>query len=175
MHQATDQRFVEAPKALLHDHLDGGLRPETVIEISDAVGHELPTDDPAELDRWFVDAANSGSLVRYLETFEHTVAAMQRPDDLCRVARECVEDLSADGVVYAEVRYAPEQHLTAGLGLDEVVEAVQAGFDEAVAAARAVGRLVVSAHSAGSAWYRGDAGTLCMAGNHPSSGRGASH
>jgi adenosine deaminase len=143
VHQATDQRFVEAPKALLHDHLDGGLRPETIIEISHAVGHELPTDDPAELDRWFVDAANSGSLVRYLETFEHTVAVMQRPDDLRRVARECVEDLSADGVVYAEVRYAPEQHLTAGLGLDEVVEAVQAGFDDAAAAERAAGRQVV--------------------------------
>ncbi len=68
--------------------------------------------------------------MRYLETFEHTVAVMQRAEDLRRVAAECVEDLAADGVVYAEVRYAPEQHLTAGLTLDEVVEAVQAGFDE---------------------------------------------
>jgi adenosine deaminase len=144
MHQATDQRFIAAPKALLHDHLDGGLRPETVIEISDAVGHDLPAGDADALDAWFVDAANSGSLVRYLETFDHTVAVMQRPDDLRRVARECVEDLSADGVVYAEVRYAPEQHLTAGLGLDDVVEAVQAGFDEGAAAVgSAGGRIVV--------------------------------
>jgi adenosine deaminase len=143
MHQSTDQRYIDAPKALLHDHLDGGLRPATVVEIAASVGHELPTDDPAELDHWFVDAANSGSLVRYLETFDHTVAVMQRADDLRRVAAECVEDLSADGVVYAEVRYAPEQHLTAGLGLDEVVEAVQAGFDEATVAARGKGRPIV--------------------------------
>jgi adenosine deaminase len=143
MHQSTDQRYIDAPKALLHDHLDGGLRPATVVEIAASVGHVLPTDDPDELDRWFVEAANSGSLVRYLETFDHTVAVMQRPDDLRRVAAECVEDLSADGVVYAEVRYAPEQHLTAGLGLDEVVEAVQAGFDEASLAARQRGRPIV--------------------------------
>jgi adenosine deaminase len=143
MHQSTDQRFVEAPKALLHDHLDGGLRPETIIDIAAAVGHELPADEPDELDRWFMESADSGSLVRYLETFDHTVAVMQRPDDLRRVARECVEDLSADGVVYAEVRYAPEQHLTAGLGLDEVVDAVQDGFEEGMAAVRTSGPIVV--------------------------------
>jgi adenosine deaminase len=143
MHQSTDERFVAAPKALLHDHLDGGLRPETIIEISEAVGHDLPADDADTLDSWFVEAANSGSLVRYLETFDHTVAVMQRPDDLRRVAAECVEDLAADGVVYAEVRYAPEQHLGAGLGLDEVVNAVQEGFEEGMAAARAPGRQIV--------------------------------
>ncbi len=143
MHQATDQRFVEAPKALLHDHLDGGLRPATIVEIADAVGHDLPVIEPEELDTWFVNAADSGSLVRYLETFAHTVAVMQRPDDLRRVAVECVEDLSRDGVVYAEVRYAPEQHLEAGLGLDEVVELVHAGFEEASATAEAAGRPIV--------------------------------
>ncbi len=143
MHQSTAHRYVEAPKALLHDHLDGGLRPTTIIEIADAVGHELPATTPHELDRWFVEAASSDSLVRYLETFDHTVAVMQRYDDLRRVAAECVEDLVADGVVYAEVRYAPEQHLTAGLSLDEVVEAVQQGFDEEVAAAATRGRRIV--------------------------------
>ncbi len=143
MHQAHDPRFVDVPKALLHDHLDGGLRPATIVEIADAVGHRLPTTDPAALDRWFVESASSGSLVRYLETFEHTVAVMQRPGDLRRVAAECVEDLSGDGVVYAEVRYAPEQHLSAGLELDEVVEAVQQGLDEAMAAAAHRGRTVV--------------------------------
>ncbi|HYO32262.1 MAG TPA: adenosine deaminase [Nocardioidaceae bacterium] len=143
MHQARDPRFIDVPKVLLHDHLDGGLRAATIVEIADAVGHRLPADDATELDRWFVAAASSGSLVRYLETFEHTVAVMQRPDDLRRVAAECVEDLALDGVVYAEVRYAPEQHLTTGLELDEVVEAVQAGFDEGRAQAARQGRPIV--------------------------------
>ena len=135
---------LRAPKVLLHDHLDGGLRPSTVLELAREVGHELPTDpdgDATSLGRWFAEAADSGSLERYLETFSHTVAVMQTADALTRVARECVEDLVADGVVYAEVRYAPEQHLEQGLSLDEVVEAVQRGFDEGVAAAD--GRIVV--------------------------------
>jgi adenosine deaminase len=143
MHQASDQRFVTAPKALLHDHLDGGVRPETVLEIADDVGHELPAVTVEELDRWFVDAATSGTLVRYLETFDHTVAVMQRPQDLTRVAAECAEDLAADGVVYAEVRYAPEQHLSADLTLDEVVGAVREGFQEGAEKAAAAGRPIV--------------------------------
>ncbi|MGI8645804.1 MAG: adenosine deaminase [Nocardioides sp.] len=133
-----------APKVLLHDHLDGGLRPQTIIELAAEVGHALPAgaeDDAEALARWFRDSADSGSLVRYLETFDHTVAVMQTAAALSRVARECVEDLAADGVVYAEVRYAPEQHVGNELTLDEVVAAVQAGFDEGVAAAD--GRIVV--------------------------------
>jgi len=118
-----------APKVLLHDHLDGGLRPQTVLELAAEVGHELPASDAQSLGRWFAEAADSGSLVRYLETFDHTVAVMQTAAALTRVARECVEDLAADGVVYAEVRYAPEQHVSNGLTLDEVVAAVQEGFD----------------------------------------------
>ena len=118
-----------APKALLHDHLDGGLRPATVIELARECGYDrLPSQNADELARWFVDAADSGSLERYLETFEHTVAVMQTADALRRVAKECAEDLAADGVVYAEVRFAPELHLTQGLTLDEVVEAVLDGF-----------------------------------------------
>ncbi len=143
MHQASDQRFIAAPKALLHDHLDGGLRPETVLDIAGQVGHELPASTPDELDRWFVDSANSGTLVRYLETFDHTVAVMQRAEDLRRVATECAEDLAADGVVYAEVRYAPEQHLDAGLTLDQVVTAVREGFEEGAARAEAGGQRIV--------------------------------
>ena len=143
MHQATDDRYVSAPKALLHDHLDGGVRPETILELADEVGHALPASDPETLDRWFVEAADSGSLVRYLETFDHTIAVMQRADHLRRVARECAEDLAGDGVVYAEVRYAPEQHLAAGLTLDEVVEAVREGFAEGMAAAAVAGRTIV--------------------------------
>ncbi|WCN82260.1 adenosine deaminase [Micromonospora sp. LH3U1] len=127
--------IVKVPKALLHDHLDGGLRPATIVDLAAEVGHELPTTDPEALGRWFVDAADSGSLERYLETFAHTVAVMQTAPALRRVARECALDLAADGVVYAEVRFAPEQHLEQDLSLDEVVEAVLAGFAEGTAQA----------------------------------------
>ncbi|WP_137724617.1 adenosine deaminase [Prescottella subtropica] len=134
-----------APKVLLHDHLDGGLRPATVAELAADCGYRgLPVGDPGDLAGWFRSAADSGSsggsLERYLETFAHTVAVMQTPTGLRRVARECAEDLAADGVVYAEVRFAPEQHLEAGLGLDDVVEHVLDGFREGVEAARADGR-----------------------------------
>ena len=126
---------------LLHDHLDGGLRPQTIVELAAACGHELPVSGAAEFGVWFREAADSGSLERYLETFQHTVAVMQSAQALARVARECVEDLAADGVVYAEIRYAPEQHLVGGLSLDQVVAAVQQGFDEGVVASG--GRIVV--------------------------------
>jgi adenosine deaminase len=134
--------IVKAPKALLHDHLDGGLRPATIVELAAGIGHDLPATDPAALGAWFVDAASSGSLERYLETFAHTVAVMQTEESLFRVAAECAEDLAADGVVYAEVRYAPEQHLEAGLSLDQVVEAVAAGFAAGCATAAAAGRTI---------------------------------
>ncbi len=130
-----------APKVLLHDHLDGGLRPQTIIDLAAEVGHELPAADAEGLAGWFTESADSGSLVRYLETFDHTVAVMQTGAALTRVARECVEDLADDGVVYAEVRYAPEQHVNEGLTLDEVVAAVQEGFEQAAEAAG--GRIVV--------------------------------
>jgi adenosine deaminase len=135
MAELTRELIRRVPKVLLHDHLDGGLRPATIVELALAAGHELPADDPESLGRWFTESADSGSLERYLETFEHTVAVMQTADNLARVARECVEDLADDGVVYAEVRYAPEQHLEGGLSLEEVVAAVQRGFDEGAAAA----------------------------------------
>ncbi len=118
-----------APKALLHDHLDGGLRPATIIELAAGSGYgALPSTDPEELGRWFIEAADSGSLVRYLETFAHTVGVMQTRDALVRVASECAQDLAADGVVYAEVRFAPELHVVGGLRLTEVIEAVLEGF-----------------------------------------------
>ena len=120
-----------APKALLHDHLDGGLRPQTILEIADEVGYAgLPAPDAESLGTWFLESADSGSLVRYLETFDHTLAVMQTAEGLRRVARECVLDLAEDGVVYAESRYAPEQHLESGLQLEDVIEAVNAGFRE---------------------------------------------
>ncbi|MFI6328876.1 adenosine deaminase [Micromonospora chersina] len=131
--------IVKVPKALLHDHLDGGLRPATIVELAAEAGHELPTTDPEALGRWFAEAANSGSLERYLETFAHTVAVMQTGPALRRVARECALDLAADGVVYAEVRFAPEQHLEQNLTLDEVVDAVVTGFREGSALAAEAG------------------------------------
>ncbi|MEU1685603.1 adenosine deaminase [Micromonospora sp. NPDC005707] len=131
--------IVKVPKALLHDHLDGGLRPATIVELAAEAGHELPTSDPDALGRWFAEAANSGSLERYLETFAHTVAVMQTGPALRRVARECALDLAADGVVYAEVRFAPEQHLEQNLTLDEVVDAVVTGFREGSALAAEAG------------------------------------
>ncbi|WP_341231212.1 adenosine deaminase [Nocardioides salarius] len=131
----TPDQVARAPKVVLHDHLDGGLRPATILELAHEVGHELPAGTVESLARWFAESADSGSLERYLETFAHTVAVMQTAPALTRVAREFVEDLVADGVVYAEVRYAPEQHVEEGLSLDEVVAAVQQGIDEAVVAA----------------------------------------
>ena len=139
----TLETIRQAPKALLHDHLDGGLRPATVVEIAETVGYQgLPSTDPAALAAWFRTAAHSGSLVRYLEPFAHTVAVMQTPAALHRVALECVEDLASDNVVYAEIRFAPELHLSGGLVLDEVMEAVLAGFAEGEKAAAAAGRTI---------------------------------
>jgi adenosine deaminase len=127
----TFEALRAAPKVLLHDHLDGGLRPATVIELAEETGYpDLPTKDPDELADWMTLGASRKDLLLYLETFAHTVGVMQTRDALARVARECAEDLAADGIVYAEVRYAPEQHLEGGLLLDEVVEAVQEGFRE---------------------------------------------
>lgn len=131
----TRDQVRQAPKVLLHDHLDGGLRPQTVIELAAERGHELPATDAEALGRWFAESADSGSLVRYLETFDHTVAVMQTAEGITRVTRESVEDLAADGIVYAETRYAPEQHVAGGLSLDEVVAAVQRGIEEATQAA----------------------------------------
>jgi adenosine deaminase len=129
-----------APKVLLHDHLDGGLRPQTVLELADEAGYrDLAARDADELGRWFRQAADSGSLVRYLETFAHTVAVMQRPEAVGRVARECALDLAADGVVYAEVRMAPELLTEGGTPIEEAVEAILDGFAKGSAEAAGQG------------------------------------
>ncbi|MEU6623086.1 adenosine deaminase [Streptomyces litmocidini] len=139
----TADQIRRAPKVLLHDHLDGGLRPGTIIELAREQGYEqLPETEPDKLGIWFREAADSGSLERYLETFAHTCAVMQTRDALFRVAAECAVDLAEDGVVYAEVRYAPEQHLEGGLTLEEVVEAVNEGFREGERRARADGHRI---------------------------------
>jgi adenosine deaminase len=125
----TSSTIHRAPKVLLHDHLDGGLRPQTIIELATEHGVTgLPTTDPEELGEWFRRGADRGSLELYLEGFAHTVAVMQTREQLIRVAAECAEDLADDGVVYAEVRFAPELHIEQGLSLDDVVEAVLEGF-----------------------------------------------
>jgi adenosine deaminase len=139
--------ILRAPKVLLHEHLDGGLRPATLIELADEIGYAgLPTRDPGELATWFKPAPGTSgrSLVRYLAAFDHTVAVMQRADAIERVAAESVEDLAADGVVYAEVRFAPEQHLGEGLTLDDVVEAAVAGVRRASAGRPIVVGLLLS-------------------------------
>ncbi|MEW2223341.1 adenosine deaminase [Streptomyces sp. NPDC006990] len=139
----TKEQIHRAPKVLLHDHLDGGLRPATIVELARETGYDaLPATDADELEVWFRESADSGSLERYLETFTHTVGVMQTRDALFRVAAECAEDLAADGVVYAEVRYAPEQHLLGGLALEQVVEAVDEGFREGERRARAAGNRI---------------------------------
>ena len=124
----TPDQIKRIPKVLLHDHLDGGLRPQTIIEIAERIGYPLPTTDPEKLADWFEESCNSGSLERYLETFAHTVAVMQTREDIIRVARECALDLARDGVVYAEVRGAPELFTEKGLSLNEVIEATLEGY-----------------------------------------------
>jgi adenosine deaminase len=142
--ELSRENVVRAPKVLLHDHLDGGLRPQTVLELAEEIGYrDLPADEPEALGRWFREAADSGSLERYLLTFAHTVAVMQRPEAVQRVARECALDLAADGVVYAEVRMAPELLTAGGMALDAVVEAMLDGYAQGSRDAAAAGSPIV--------------------------------
>lgn len=141
-----------APKALLHEHLDGGLRPTSLVELAAEAGYrDLPTTDPAELSAWFKPRPGDvgRSLERFLDGFTHTIAAMQTREAIERVAAESVEDLAADGIVYAEIRFAPEQHLQRGLTLDEVVEAALAGLRRgAIGRQISVGLLVTAMRQA---------------------------
>ena len=138
----TDIDLNKLPKVSLHDHLDGGLRPQTIIDLAPSHNLELPSTDATELAQWFADQSDSGSLVDYLKTFDITTGVMQTAEALQRIAKEFVLDLADDGVIYGEIRWAPEQHLRMGLSLDEAVEAVQAGLDEGVAEVRASGRAI---------------------------------
>ncbi len=140
----TPDQIRHAPKALLHDHLDGGLRPATVVDLASEFGYDgLPTTDVDDLAAWFRRGADRKSLELYLETFTHTVGVLQERDAIVRVAAECAEDLAADGVVYAEVRYAPELSTERGLTLDEVVDANLEGFKLGAAKADEAGRPIV--------------------------------
>ncbi len=141
-------RIAALPTVLLHDHLDGGLRPRTIVELAAQTGQGLPTTDPEELARWFtreagmvvVEGVRTGSLEKYIRTFEVTLGVMQTAGGLRRIAREAIVDLAADGVVHVEERFAPELHTTRGLGLQDVLDAVQQGFSDGVAEAAAAGR-----------------------------------
>ena len=135
----TRDQIKRLPKALLHDHLDGGLRPQTIIDLAAEIGYELPSTNADELADWFEESCNSGSLEKYLVTFDHTIAVMQTREAIIRVARECAIDLARDGVVYAEVRGAPELFTRGGLTLDEVIEATTEGYKLGMAEAAAEG------------------------------------
>ena len=138
--------IARAPKVLLHDHLDGGLRPATVVELAQEYGYaDLPTTDVDDLAQWFNRGAKRNDLVLYLETFAHTVGVMQHKDALERVAHECAVDLAADGVVYAEIRFAPELSTELGLTLDEVMEAILPGFESGSAGTDLTIRAICSA------------------------------
>ncbi len=150
MDELTPAIIRQAPKVLLHDHLDGGMRPQTVIELAAEQGYQgLPTTDPEELAQWFTRGANRHDLTLYLETFAHTVGVTQTKDGLRRAAAECAEDLADDGVVYAEIRFAPELHTQRGLTLDEVVQAVLEGFRDGSAGRNiAIGTLCTAMRTA---------------------------
>jgi adenosine deaminase len=140
----TPEAIRRAPKALLHDHLDGGLRAATIVDLAAEFGYDgLPTRDADELAGWIRRGADRKSLELYLETFQHTVGVLQERDAIIRVAAECAEDLAADGVAYAEVRYAPELSVEGGLTLDEVVEANLEGFRVGMERAARAGRPIV--------------------------------
>lgn len=128
------------PKVSLHDHLDGSLRPETLLELAADAGVATPEYNPDDLGDWFVSKSNSGSLVEYLMTFDLTCAVAQTAGALERIARESVIDLARDGVIYGELRWAPEQHLTRDLTLDRAVEAVQEGISQGIAEAARSGK-----------------------------------
>jgi adenosine deaminase len=127
-HGLPESTIKALPKVSLHDHLDGGLRPQTIVELAHEAGTSLPFYDGARLGAWIAEQANSGSLDAYLKPFDITVAVTQTRHSLVRAAREFVQDLANDGVIYGEVRWAPENHLDRGLSLDGAIEAVQEGI-----------------------------------------------
>ena len=139
---AGGQAIQPLPKVSLHDHLDGGVRPQTIIELADEIGLALPAAEAGSLSDWFVEQCTGGDLVQYLSTFALTIGVMQTAPAIERVTKEFVEDLAADGVVYGEIRWAPEQHLTRGLTPEEAIEAVQRGIEAGIDSAASRGQNV---------------------------------
>jgi len=130
------------PKVLLHDHVDGGLRPQTIIELARSIDFPLPSYIDTQLQEIIFQSCNEGSLEKYLKNFDYTIAVMQSYENLMRVARECVEDLAADGIVYAEVRGAPELFTAQGLSISDVIEATLTGLDEGMSEVRHQGKAI---------------------------------
>lgn len=127
----TEEIIRSVPKVLLHDHLDGGLRPQTIIELAkDIKYNKLPSLDPDNLGEWFHRGANKGNLVEYLQGFEHTCAVMQTKEALFRVAYEMMEDMKNDGVCYVETRFAPVFHTQKGLYYEDIINAVLEGLEK---------------------------------------------
>lgn len=141
-HSITMEIIRALPKISLHDHLDGGLRPETIVELAADAGVPLPFTDQAQLAGWIAEQSNAGSLSAYLKPFSVTGAVTQTHTNLARVAREFVQDLADDGVIYGEIRWAPENHLRQGLSLDQAVEAVQEGIEAGIADVTATGKTI---------------------------------
>ncbi len=136
----TDEQVRKAPKVLLHDHNDGGLRPQTMIDLAIESGYkDLPFYDAEPLQKWFFESCSEGTLELYLETFEHTISLMQTAEQIIRVNRECALDLARSGVVYAEVRGAPELFTRKGLTIDQVIEYTVEGYKEGMAEAKREG------------------------------------
>ena len=136
----TNEILKSLPKISLHDHLDGGVRPETIVELAAEAGVPLPFTDGERLANWIAEQSNAGTLSAYLKPFSFTGAVTQTQRNLVRVAREFVQDLADDGVIYGEIRWAPENHLRQGLTLDQAVEAVQEGIEAGVADVTATGK-----------------------------------
>jgi len=139
MRPAISQEIIDLPKVLLHDHLDGGLRPQTIIELASKINLPLPSHEASAFQELIYEACNQGSLEKYLKNFDYTIAVMQTQDNLIRVARECVLDLAADGIHYAEVRGAPELFTRHGLSMRNVVEATLEGLRQGMQEAKKLG------------------------------------
>jgi len=139
MRPAISQEIIDLPKVLLHDHIDGGLRPQTIIELASKINLPLPSHEASAFQELIYEACNQGSLEKYLKNFDYTIAVMQTQDNLIRVARECVLDLAADGIHYAEVRGAPELFTRHGLSMRNVVEATLEGLRQGMQEAKKLG------------------------------------
>ena len=138
------EQIRRSPKIALHDHLDGGVRPQTILDMAPAAGLKLPADTPDGLRQWFFNTANSGSLATYLTTFDVTIGVMQTYDNIRRIAKEFVLDQASDGVVYAEARWAPVQHTRGGMSLEDGVRAVRDGLADGMAEARGRGQVIIA-------------------------------
>jgi len=138
------EQIRRSPKIALHDHLDGGVRPQTILDLAPAAGVDLPADTADELGQWFFNTASSGSLPTYLTTFDVTVGVMQTYDNIRRIAKEFVLDQAADGVVYAEARWAPAQHTRRGMSIEDGVRAVRDGLADGMAEAMARGQVIIA-------------------------------